>query len=36
MLMGINIKSRNLPFTRTNSTELNKFAVGGGLAHSLA
>lgn len=25
---------KNLPFRRNNSIELNKFAVGGGLAHS--
>lgn len=36
MLMGLNIKSRTLPLTRNKSTELNKCAVCGSLAHSAA
>lgn len=32
--MGVNIKSRNLPFTWNNSIELNTFTVGGSPAHS--
>lgn len=34
MAMGVNTISRNLPFTSNDIIELNKFAVGGGFAHS--
>lgn len=34
MVTRVNIKLRYLPFARNNSIKLNKFAIGGGLAHS--